>query len=219
MTKQSKHIKRLAMPKTWPLERKGSKYVAKPYTGKSSNAIPLVLVLRDLLKLVKTKREARIILKEKNVLVDNKIATDISFPVDFYDIVSIPKISKNYRVEYSKNGKFMLAEISGKEAEKKICKIVGKKMLPKKRLQINLHDGKNFIYEQKTNVNDSAVVDLKQNKIAKILPLTQKSGVILIRGKHLGAKGTIEKIENKEVEIRTETGIVRTAIKNIFVIE
>ena len=46
------HLKRIAMPKNWPLPRKGKKKFV-PY-GK--NAIPLLVIVRDMLKITHTKK-------------------------------------------------------------------------------------------------------------------------------------------------------------------
>ena len=45
------HIKRLVMPRSWPLPRKSSIWVQKPNPGGHSieNCMPMALVLRDVL--------------------------------------------------------------------------------------------------------------------------------------------------------------------------
>lgn len=168
-----KHLKRMAIPKEWPISRKGTKYVTRPYTGKGGYAIPLLLVLRDILKVAHTKREAKLVLYEKNVLVDNKIVGNCSYPVGLFDLISMPKLNMFYRVELSDEGRLILEKIT-KDSHLKTCKVVGKTVLSGKRLQINLHDGKNFISSQKINVNDSVVVDINKKEIVKIMPLKKK---------------------------------------------
>ena len=51
------HNKRLAAPKTWPVQRKSTKYIL--VSRNSDNSIPLLIVLRDLLKVVRKRKEAK----------------------------------------------------------------------------------------------------------------------------------------------------------------
>ena len=46
-------------------------------------------------------------------------------------------------------------------------------------------------------VGDSAIIDLEKNKIIKILPVKEKSEVLVIGGKHIGEKGKITKISDE----------------------
>jgi len=218
MTKQSKHLKRMAMPRSWPLPRKGSKYVAKLLPGKKIGyALPIIVILRDILKMAATKKEVKKILFAKEVLVDNKIVKDMSFPVGLFDIIALPKISKYYRMGFSKKGKLKIEEIKENESYMKPCKIIGKKMLKKGKMQINLYDGKNFLYKE-GKVNDSVIVDLKQNKIVKHLPLKEGFSVYVMGGKYIGVKGKVVKREGNFVTIK-DSKQIKIAVSNIFVIE
>jgi len=218
MTKQSKHLKRMAMPRSWPLPRKGSKYVTKPLPGKKIEyALPICIILRDILKIATTKKEVKKILLAKEVFVDNKIIKDILFPVGLFDIIALPKINKYYRMEFSRKGKLKIEEIKENEAYTKPCKIIGKKILKKGKIQINLYDGKNFLYD-KGKVNDSVIIDLKQNKIVKHLPLKEGSFVYVIKGKYVGVKGKVVKKEENFVTIK-DSKQIKIAASNVFVIE
>ena len=55
----SNHLKRLAMPRSWPLPRKTSVWVTRPTPGAHSLELcmPITLVVRDVLNLAKTARE------------------------------------------------------------------------------------------------------------------------------------------------------------------
>lgn len=217
MSKQSKHLKRMAMPRSWPFPRKGYKYVTKPLPGKKIEyALPICVILRDTLKICATKKEAKKILLAKEVLVDNKIVKNASFPVGLFDIVALPRINKYYRVEFSKKGKLCIKEIPENEAYTKPCKIIGKKVLKKSKTQINLYDGKNFLYGE-GGVNDSVVVDLKQNKILKLLPLKEGALVYIIRGKYAGVKGQVIEREKNFVTIK-DSKQIKTVDANVFVI-
>ena len=157
------HLTRNEMPKTWPIERKGTKYLAVASHDKA-RAIPLVFVLRDMLKLVKTNKEAKYFVLNKNVSINNKIRVNEKFPIRVYDSISFEKTGKNYRLVIE-NKKLSLKEISEKEAEKKIVKVIGKKVLEKGKIQINLDDGHNFLSKEKVSVGDSVLLNTKEMKI------------------------------------------------------
>ena len=52
------HLTRLTAPKSWPIRRKGIKFIIRPQAGAHSlkNGISLSLVVRELLKYAKTKK-------------------------------------------------------------------------------------------------------------------------------------------------------------------
>jgi len=70
-TTGKRHLRRIAAPKTWPIPRKGTYWIAKPIPGphKMELSMPLALWIRDYLKLGKTMREVKYILNEGKVLV------------------------------------------------------------------------------------------------------------------------------------------------------
>ena len=62
----SRHQKRLTIPVSWPVARKTSVWVPKSSPGphSSMNSMPLLMVIRDMLKLVDNAREAKRVLYE-----------------------------------------------------------------------------------------------------------------------------------------------------------
>jgi small subunit ribosomal protein S4e len=52
--------------------------------------------------------------KQANLLVDGRIRKDPKFPLGLMDVLSIPRIKKNYRVLIDVKGRFVLNEISNK---------------------------------------------------------------------------------------------------------
>ena len=62
------YIKRLAMPKTWPLPRKGSIYVARPLPGRELKlAMPLCLIIKHL-NFAKSGKEVKFMLKKNQFI-------------------------------------------------------------------------------------------------------------------------------------------------------
>ena len=208
------YLKRNNMPKTWHLPRKGTTYIIRPIF-KMKMGIPLLILLRDMLKLARTRKEVKKLLNTGKIKINQKVARDDKAVLMLFDVLSLE--NKNLKL-ILKNKKFDVAEVKGKEAEEKIAKITGKKILKGKKTQINLNDGRNCLSEEKIRTGDSAVIDLKENKISEILPLKTGSRIIFIVGKYLGEEGIIEKIENNDVLVKIKDGKVNSKSKFIMVV-
>ncbi|MAG79161.1 30S ribosomal protein S4e [Candidatus Pacearchaeota archaeon] len=214
------HLKRQKIPKNWPIPRKGTAYVVRPNFN-IKNGIPILIIIRDILKLAQNKKEVKKAIHSKNILINNKIVRDEKNSALLFDIISIPPLKKHYKVELSEKGKFQAKEIKETESINKISKIINKKTLKGKKTQLNLSDGKNFISDIKCNVNDSVLINLKSKKIEKCLPLKEKAKVIVIGGKHIGEIGIINNIniERKITELTIEKKPVNVLIKQLMVTE
>jgi small subunit ribosomal protein S4e len=212
-----KHLKRQTIPKNWPIPRKGTAFVVRPISGE----LPLLVVLRNMIKIAQNKKEVKKALHEKSILVNNKIAHEEKFGLDLFDTVSIIPSKKHYRIDLAENGKFKAVEIKEPEANKKVSKIIDKKILKKKQMQLNLRDGKNILTDIKCNVGDSALINFKDKKIEKCLELKEKANAIVFAGKHAGKKGIIEKliIERKMAIMKVGEDKINVLIKQIMVIE
>jgi small subunit ribosomal protein S4e len=211
------HQKRIAAPKSWPISKTGTKYVTKAYPGRMKKySIPILIVLREMLKLADTKNEIKKILSAKEISVNNKIIYDHKFPVGIFDVISIPKIGKNYVILF-KNKKLNAEET--KHSDTKICKVTGKTLLAGKKQQINLFGGSNVLSNEKVRINDSVLLSLKDNKIIKILPLKEKANVYVMGGSHLGESGVVEKVEGKIALIKINKQPVHISLDNIMVME
>lgn len=212
------HLKRNSVPKSWPVQRKGTAFVVKTKLG-LSNSLPVLIILRDLLKLAQNRKEVKKMIHMKEILLNGKEVRDEKQGVVLFDIITIVSSKKNYRLVVLKNEKLNIEEIKEGEANSKVAKIIDKKMLKGKRIQINLSDGRNFISDIKSKVNDSVIINLKTKKIEKCLPLEENSEVVVFAGKHSGEKGKIEKInkERKIAEINTNNGKINVLIKQFMV--
>ena len=122
------YMKRLAMPKTWPLARKGTIYVAKPLPGRElKRSMPLSIVIK-LIGFALSTREVKFILNEGRAHVNGKIVKEKSYPIGLFDVVSFPSIKKSFRLLF-KSKKLFLHPISEAEARVKPARIVNKPML------------------------------------------------------------------------------------------
>lgn len=214
------HLKRRKAPKTWPIPQKGTSYVVRP-SSNIQNGIPILIILRDLLKVAQNKKEVKKALHSKHILLNNKLVQDEKNAALLFDVITIVPAKKSYRLELSNKGKFTLKEISEKETNHKVAKVIGKKTLKGKKTQLNLSDGRNFISGIACKVDDSVLINLKDKKIEKCLPLREKAKVVVFAGKHSGERGSIEKIkpERKMVSIDASKGKTNVLIKQIIIVE
>ena len=87
----SGYLKRLAMPKTWRIKRKGTVFITRPNPGPHSMGLsmPLNLIIRDILGYAENKREVRKVLMNNNVMVDGVRRKNHKLPVGLMDTIEI----------------------------------------------------------------------------------------------------------------------------------
>ncbi len=214
------HMKRQSSPKSWPIKRKGTTYVVSSNFS-TKQGVPILVLLRDMLKVADNRSEVKRIIHLKQILVNDRNVTDERNNVLLFDTINLIPLKKCYRLELSDSGKFLPKEIKESETAKKTAKVVNKKTLKGKKTQLNLSDGENFLSDLKCNISDSVVINLKDRKIEKCLPLKEKEKVIIFAGKHLGKKGEIEKInkEEKTAEVKIGGKNINILIKQLMVVE
>lgn len=214
------HLKREKVSKNWPIPRKGTKYVVRP-RGNLKREIPILIVLRDMLKITQDRKETKKVLNSKFILLNNKIIKDDRRGVGLFDVINIVPEKKYYQVILTKEKKFDIEPIKEDESKYKISKIIGKKTLKGKKEQLNLSDGNNFVSNIKCRVNDSVLVNLKDKKIEKCLVLKEKAKVIIFSGKHFGERGFVENMDtkNKMAELNVNGKKMIILIKHIMVTE
>ncbi|MDP1729244.1 MAG: S4 domain-containing protein [archaeon] len=214
------HIKRKTIGKFWPVPRTGTKYMTVP-SHEQNSSLPLIAVMRDVLKLVKTNKELKKLLNEKKVQVNGKVVNELKYPLALFDTLGFPSVKKFYRV--SLKNKFELVPIKEAEANSKIYEVINKRILPNKKVQLNLNQGRNILSNEKLEVGDYVVVDLAKNKITKVVSLKKDVPVLVIAGKHSGVEGKIKDIvvsgDQKVAIIKTSEGEVKSNLKNIFAVE
>ncbi|MEK6826896.1 MAG: hypothetical protein AABX99_00230 [Nanoarchaeota archaeon] len=214
------HLRRESSSKKWAIERKGTAYIVRPKFS-INDGVPILIVLREMTKLAQTRREAQRIIHSRQVLANERIVKDDKNNMLLFDTLSIIPLKKYYRLELSESGKFYLDEIKENEAGKKIAKIINKKTLKGKKTQLNLSDGRNFLSDIKCNTNDSVLINLKEGKIEKCLPLKEKTKAVVFSGKHIGKKGEIVQLnlEEKMAKIKVGDKEINILINQLMVIE
>jgi len=191
-------LKRLVTPKFWRIAKKQSKWTVSTRAGphKKFESIPIQIVLREILKLVETGKEAETVLKKREILVDGRVVTDHAFPVGLMDVLSIPKIKKFYRCTVTKDG-LKLIEINESESKVKLCRVKNKTTERDGKQQVNLHDGRNILVEagkETFSTGDSVLIELPKQKIAEHVKLEKGSAVLIIGGENAGVIARVKDV-------------------------
>jgi len=220
----STQMKRLTAPRSWPLKRKINVWVTKQSPGPHAieKSIPAALVLRDMLKVCDTAKEAKRIIGEREVLVDGKPLRSHKMPIGLMDVVSIPKTNRNYRMLLTDKGKLTLVEISEAEAKWKLCKLQNKTMVKDRKVQLNLHDGRNIVLDKNEyRTGDVLKIELEGQKISASYPLAPGSLALIFEGPHAGKTATVAECIMRRGSaanvVRFEDG-TETVRDNVFII-
>jgi small subunit ribosomal protein S4e len=217
-------MKRLTAPRSWPLKRKIRVWVTKQSPGphRIDMSMPAALVLRDMLKVCDTAKEAKRIVGNREILVDGKPLRSPKMPIGLMDVVSIPKANKNYRMLLTDKGKLTLIEISEAEAKWKLCMIKNKTTVRYGKIQLNLHDGRNIILDKNEyKTGDVLKIELNGQKISGTYPLAPGSLAMISEGPHAGKTAVIAECIMRRGSapnvVRFEDG-AETIRDNVFVI-
>jgi small subunit ribosomal protein S4e len=191
-----KHLKRYKAPAHWPIHPKEDTWTVKPSPGPHAieESLPLLLVVRDILELADTARDAKMIINQGDILVDGTVRKDYKFPVGFMDVIQIPKTGKTYRVLPDEKGRLVLHPISEKNQEFKMCRILNKTTIRGGKQQLNLHDGRNCLTDGEYKAGDVVVLQVPQQEITDHLKLENGALGLITGGKHIGELGTIKEI-------------------------
>lgn len=191
----SKHMKRLASPRVWSIPKKSHVWATKQSPGPHpiERSVPLLIMVRDVLKYCDTAREGRRIIGERKIQIDGRIVTDYKLPVGFMDVLSLPKSNENFRALLDSKGKIRPIRISKDRAHWKLVKIRNITTIKGSKTQLNFHDGRNILVEKgKYKTGDVLKIDIPSQKILDYYPLAKGNVAMIIGGKHSGQIGTIE---------------------------
>jgi len=192
----SNHQKRLSVPKSWPVERKTNVFTVKAGAGPhGEEGVPLVVLLRDVLGYVDSKKEARYALSEDAILINGDPINDEQRPIGMFDIIAFPGRKEYYRVFPDEGGRLALTAIDADAAGSRLGKIEGKQQVPGGDTQLTLHDGTNVIVEESYSTSDSLVVDNEDKSIVAHFPYEEGALVTAVSGNHGGKIGEVETID------------------------
>ncbi len=211
-------LKRKPAPRFWPIQRKEAIWIVRPSPGAHSleKCLPLSLVLRDILRVAETRKEAKKIISQGKVFVDGKVRRKDTFPVGLMDVISIPDINTFYRVLPSHKGLF-LNPISKKEANFKLFRVEGRTIVKNGNSQIPLHDGSNLLVKVKDSESSEEVVyqtfdtlklGIPEKEVLDQLKTKKGNVAIITGGKNIGKQGKIVDIEKTEAKKRRNALVV-----------
>lgn len=182
-----------------PIKRKGAKYVVRAFSH-IQDSVPVLIAIRDMLKLAKTSNEVKKILQTQSIKLNGRIVKDYHESIKLFNILEANKI---YFLSILPTGKFALIESKSKNS--RLCKIINKRLLRTKLFQLNLHDGSNIITKDNFSVGESLYLDMN-GKIVKRVPLEKGSRVFIMSGGHIGKEGEISAMSGNRAKIEFKEG-------------
>lgn len=194
----SKHLKRLAAPRTLRLHRKEEKWTIRSSPGPHAldKSIPLGLIVREYLDLCDTYKESSRIIANGEISVDGIVRKNHKFSCGFMDVISIPKLKKDFRVLLDRRGNLTLVDIPSENAEWKLCRIEDKTITKGNKIQLNLHDGRNIIVKKdEYKTRDVLKFSLSDKKITEVYPFDKGTVAMIIGGSHSGQIANIVDVE------------------------
>ena len=211
-------LKRKAAPRFWPIHRKEAVWIVRPSSGPHSleKCLPLSIVLRDILKVAETRKEAKKIISQGNICVDGKVRRKDDFPIGLMDVVSMPESKKFYRIMPSHKGLFHHL-ISEKEASFKLARVEGKTVVKNGISQIALHDGSTLLAtfgesespkEVVYDTFDTLKLGLPEREVLAKMKTKKGNFAIITGGKNIGKQGKIVEIEKTVAKKRRNALVV-----------
>jgi len=211
-------LKRKPAPRFWPIHRKEAVWIVRPSPGPHSleKCLPLSLVLRDILGVAETRKEAKKIISQGKVYVDGAVRRKDDFPVGLMDVISMPDLDKFYRILPSHKG-LVLNSISKEEASFKLLRVEGKTIAKNGNTQIAFHDGSNMLMKVEASESPAEVVyetfdtlklGLPEKQVLDKLKTKKGNIAIITGGKNIGKQGKIVEVEKTEAKKRRNALIV-----------
>jgi small subunit ribosomal protein S4e len=186
-------LKRISAPRSWDIARKEARFITKPSPGGHSidKSYSLAVVLRDLLGMVATQKEVMQALTRGEVLVDGVARHDPGFPVGLFDVVSVPKEGKSFRLVPSPDG-LVPRDIVSTEAGVKLCRVKSKVKIAGGHIQFGFHDGRSMLDDKlSASCGDTVVMKVPQQAVMDTVKLAKGSTALVVSGERAGQVGRI----------------------------
>jgi small subunit ribosomal protein S4e len=193
----SNRLKRLSAPKSWDIHRKADRFAIKPSPGPYSieNSYSLGVAMRDLLALVKNRREADNVLYNSQIFVDGVARRDSNFPVGLFNVIEVPKEGLAFRLIPSPDG-LAARKVSKEQAGLKLCRIRTKSKIAGGRIQYGFHDGRSLISDSLAlSPGDSVVMKVPEQTVVSSVKLTKGSLGLILSGERAGEVGKISDVK------------------------
>ena len=208
----SKKLKRQMAPLFWGITRKEKRFVVtiRPGSHGKNKSISSAVFLRDMLKIVKTLREAKYAIYNGKVIVDGIIRKSLHHGIGLMDVIELDGLKEIYRL-VPKNGILLQPIIiDSVEKTKKLVQVKSKTTIKNNKTQIGFHDGRVLIDDTNVSVGDTCVMQIPEQKILDVIKLEKGIQGLITRGVNAGKIGMVDEIKEgtfilpKRVDITLE---------------
>ncbi len=195
----SNRAKRSVAPPFWPIARKAKKFTVKTSPGPHSkdSSYALAVLIRDVLRLVNTYREARFVASSGKIRVDGVVRRALNFPVGLMDVVEFEGLGKAYRLVPRDKKPLVPIEVPAYEKSLKLCKILKKTTVRGGITQYTLHDGRCVLDEGNLalKVGDTCLIEVPSQKIVNTVRMKNGAQVLVTGGERAGLLGYVEDLK------------------------
>lgn len=193
------HRTRIESSTKLPIQRRGTKYVARA-ASHLNESVSIVLAVRDMLNLARTAKEVKKMVQDKMLKINGRIVEDYRESILLFNIL---EADKAYELSLLPTKKFTLVPV--KNSSQRLCKVVDKRLVKNGLTQLNLHDGTNVLTKSKIVVGDSVYLDMDA-KIKDTISIEKGKKVFIISGKYMGHEAKVLSVENNNVNIEVNGG-------------
>ena len=208
------HRGRLAAPRHYPVSRKETSYVHDMEGSRSpERAIPVSIVLRDMLEYADTESEAKEIVQNNGVLRNGQPLSSIKQGVAVLDVITLSGEDTGFRA-LRRGDRFELAET---EDTRRVAKITGKRDTGE-GYSYALHTGENHF--SKDDFETDTTLVFSQESLDQSVELKEGTEVVAVDGGHAGKTGELQEIHSNgrtpnEAEVSTEDEDFTTHLENL----
>jgi small subunit ribosomal protein S4e len=205
------HLKRIAVPRTWPILRKTTPFIRRPNPGSQplNYGMSISTWLCEILGVSTTAKEARTALRAGTIAVNGKKIIDPNHIVGLFDTISILPDNAHHIILLSKRGKLHAMPVSSYD-NTKLSKITGKRKIRGAKTHYTTMEGYTIIADDSHNTGDTIVLELKEKKsIQKAVGLKKGAEVFIVQGNSAGKIGVIDDFVDSECLVTIDEKQVR----------
>lgn len=193
----SKKLKRQMAPQFWGITRKDKRFVvtARPGPHRKEYAVPSAVLLRDMLRLVSTLREAKHTIYSGKVRIDGVVRKSLHHPIGLMDVIELENVPEIFRLVPRDKKILQPVLIDPAEKDRKLVRVRSKTTISRGRTQIGFHDGRSTISDADVNIGDSCLIKVPEQKILDVIKLEPGCQALVTRGVNAGQVGEIKSIE------------------------
>lgn len=196
----NKRTKRSMAPSFWAIHRKSHQFTVTTSPGphRREESYPLTVLVRDVLKMVNTYREARNVIRDGKIMVDGVVRRKLGFPIGLMDVLEIPILKKVFRMVPVTGSALAPVEIPESEKNLKLGKVESKTTVRGGKVQYGLHDGKSILTESEVALSpgDVFLLEVPSKKIVRSVSLKKGVLALAVKGRRAGRIGRITELRH-----------------------